>query len=329
VITLRYRIVDGTNLKVSAICMGGSHLSKENEEESLFSLLDTYTECGGNFIDTANIYGKWLPCGKSVSEINIGKWIRSRQNRSNLVIATKGGHPYIKAMHIPRLSKRDIAADMDESLGSLQTDCIDLYWLHRDDETMPVGEIIEYLNEFVREGKIRHFGCSNWKTNRICEARAYAQGRKLMGFAGNQMLWNLAKLNEDPFDDKTMIAMDAEMYAEHLATGMEAFPYTSQAGGFFEKLDEQDRVPLSDALKRAYFNEENFLRYKRIKTLAAELSVPSTAIVLAYLLSQPFTTIPIIGSGSTSHLKKSMRAGDMILKEDALKYLDGGQYDRK
>lgn len=309
--------------------MGGTQLCNENDDGSVCALLDSYIEHGGNFIDTANVYGKWLPGGKSVSEINIGKWMMNRKNRYNLIIATKGGHPNLETMHASRVLKKDVAADMEESMKSLQIDYIDFYWLHRDNEAIPAGEIIEYLNEFVREGKIRYFGCSNWKPARINEALAYAKQNKLLSFSGNQMLWNLAKLNDDPFDDKTMVAMDAETYSLHLTAGMTAIPYTSQAGGFFDKLDKQDSTYLSNALKKAYFNEENILRLERIKALGLEMSVSITQTVLAYLLSQPFTTIPILGCRNIHQLMESMKAVDLVLPADALSYLDGGLFHMK
>jgi aryl-alcohol dehydrogenase-like predicted oxidoreductase len=326
---MQYKVIGGTDLKVSSICMGSTHLSRENDAININALLDRYTELDGNFIDTANVYGKWLRSGKSISEINIGQWMKDRKNRNNLVIATKGGHPEFRAMHISRLSKKDVAADLDESLGSLQTDRIDLYWLHRDDANMPVGEIIEYLNGFVQDGKIRYFGCSNWKPARIAEAIDYARQKKLMGFVGNQMLWNLAKLNDDPFDDKTMVIMDAETYGLHRSTGLAAIPYTSQANGFFDKLDRLSLSPLNDTIKRAYLNEENIRRLHRIKTLGADLSATITEIVLSYLLSQPFTTIPIVGCSNPDQLAASMKAADRTISRDALAYLDGGQYEQK
>ena len=319
-----YRMIEGTDLKPSAICMGGGSFCIENGEEHSNNLLDTYAELGGNFIDTANVYGKWLSIGKSISEINIGKWMKERGNRSKLIIGTKGAHPDLKNTHIPRLSKNDVSADLDESLISLQTDYIDLYWLHRDDEKVPVGEILEYLNEFVRMGKIRYFGCSNWKPYRICEAIQYAKQNGLCCFAANQMLWNLAKINEDPFDDKTMVFMNEDCYKLHKETQLAAIPYTSQANGFFEKLDKQNDIPLKRELKRVFYNEENLKRLERIKLIAFELSKSITEIVLGYLISQPFTTIPVIGCSNVEQLECSLKAGDLILKEDMVNYLKVG-----
>lgn len=317
-----YKTIDKTDLEVSAICLGGGSLCVVGEELSC-NILDTYVGLGGIFIDTANIYGKWLPCGKNISEITIGKWMKKRGLRNKIIIGTKGGHPDLSDMSVGRLYKKDILSDLDESLMSLQTDYIDLYWLHRDDEKIPVDEIIEYLNDFVMMGKIRYFGCSNWKPHRIYEAFQYANRKGRRCFVANQMLWNLAKINKDPFDDKTLFFMDNDCYQLHKKMKFPAVPYSSQANGFFEKLDKQWNIPLKQELTRAYYNEENIKRLERIKILADQLSISITEIVLGYLISQPFTTIPIVGCRNLGQLRSSMKAGDLKLEEDSVKYLTG------
>jgi aryl-alcohol dehydrogenase-like predicted oxidoreductase len=222
------------------------------------------------------------------------------------------------------LSRDDVFTDLEESLQSLQTDYIDLYWLHRDDESMPVGEILEYLNEAVRAGKIRYFGCSNWKLYRIYEAMQYAGQHGIDCFVGNQLLWSLAKVNPDPFDDKTLVFMDDACYELHKETQLAAIPYTSQANGFFEKLDQEKDVPLKQQLKKVFYNDENIKRLERVKEIALDLSKSITEIVLGYLTSQPFTTIPVIGCSNADQLTRSLKAGDLILDDQTVKYLKDG-----
>ncbi len=187
---MRYVNIPGTSLKPSVICMGGGPLCAEDDEAGVFALLDTYYALGGNFIDSANIYGKWLPSGENTCDRNIGAWMRSRGVRDRLVVTSKGGHPELETMSISRLSKADVAADLDESLAALQCDTIDLYYLHRDDENVPVTAIIDYLNDFVRAGKIRYFGASNWRIERIQAAQQYAEQSGQQGFSANQVLWS-------------------------------------------------------------------------------------------------------------------------------------------
>lgn len=306
-----YKNITGTELDVSAICLGGGSFCLENGKEHSFELMDAFFEQGGNFIDTANVYGKWLPEGKNISEIVIGQWMKERNHRNQMVIATKGGCPNLDSMHIPRLSKKEVLRDLDESSRSLQTDVIDLYWLHRDDETLPVAAIIDYLNDFVKEGRIRYFGCSNWKLYRIKEAMNYAKKHQLKSFEGNQIMWSLAVPNEDAFDDKTMLSMNRDYYDYHVHHHFTAIPYSSQAGGFFEKERNASRIPLADGIKRIYLNQVNRTRANLVDRIANELSISITEVVLAYLMFQPFPTIPIIGCSSVEQLKKSLKAGEM------------------
>lgn len=318
-----YRDMPGTELNVSSVCMGGGPICVENDMEYCESLLDKYIDLGGNFIDTANIYGKWLPGGENSSERNIGAWMKERGNRHQLIIATKGGHPHLASMNIPRLSREEVAADLDESLRTLQTDYVDLYWLHRDDESLPAAYILEYLNDFVKEGKIRYFGCSNWKVERILEAARYEVRKGIKGFIGNQMMWNLAHPNKEAIGDKTMVCMDGKAMRLHNETNLAAVPYSSQANGFFDKLERQGAEALAEGVRKLYYNGENLKRYERVKKLAQELSRSVTEIVLGYLTSQPFTTIPIVGSRTVEQLEDSMSAGDLVLDGAMLRFLEG------
>lgn len=116
---------------------------------------------------------------------------------------------------VPRVSRKDILHDIDDSLKNLQVDYVDLYWLHHDDEKISVEEIIDTLVSLVREGKIRYFGCSNWNTARIREALDYSRKKKIPEFVGNQVMYNLAKYNQERLDQEIMFGMTSEMYALH------------------------------------------------------------------------------------------------------------------
>ena len=204
---MRYRTISSTGLEVSAICLGCGQYGSGVPAATAHDLLDRFAAAGGTFLDTANIYGKWLPERTSVSEIVIGDWMRARGNRGSVVVGTKGGHPHLESMHVPRLSPREIAQDLEESLRNLGTDSVDLYWLHRDDPGRPVAEIVEVLNGHVAEGKIRAFGCSNWSTQRMQEAHAYCLAHGVAGFVASQVLWNLAVPNASAFGFPGMVGM--------------------------------------------------------------------------------------------------------------------------
>jgi aryl-alcohol dehydrogenase-like predicted oxidoreductase len=220
-------------------------------------------------------------------------------------------------MHIPRMSDKEIASDIDASLQHLQTDTIDLYWLHRDDPSRPAGEIIEALNSHIKAGKLRFIGCSNWRAARIAEAQSYAMAHGLKGFSANQMMWSLAGINTANLPDKTLVAMDQELYAYHLSTGLAAIPFSSQAQGLFNKLAAGKLA----SIPKPYQAVDNEKRLSRILSLQAETGFSITQTGLAYLTSQPFTTVPIVGCKNMTQLKDSLSAGDVTLTAQQVRFL--------
>lgn len=307
--------IPDTSLDACPICLGTASIGKPLSEADSFALLDAYLDLGGNFLDSAKIYADWLPGEKSSSEKTLGKWMKTRNNRDRVIVATKGAHLDLET-RISRLARADIESDLAASLSHLQTDVIDLYWLHRDDVARPVAEIMETLATQVRAGKIRHVGCSNWTLPRIREAQDYARARGLPGFVGNQMKWSLAVPDPAADGDPTMVAMDGPTRAFHRATQLAAVPFSSQAGGWFQKRDKA-----GGPVPGAFATEANERRYHAVKAIAAETGLSLTQIVLGYLLSQPFPTFPIIGSHTREQLADCMRAADVRLTDEQVKRL--------
>src|SRR5579862_172666 len=156
--------IPATDLSVSSLCLGTGSYGTAISREDAFAMLDRFVELGGSFLDTANIYGNWVKdVERSISEKVIGAWMEERGCRSKVVVGTKGAHFDLATPAISRVSPAEIMKDLDESLASLRTDCIDLYWLHRDDPTRPVVEIIDVLDSAQSAGKIHWYGASNWK----------------------------------------------------------------------------------------------------------------------------------------------------------------------
>jgi aryl-alcohol dehydrogenase-like predicted oxidoreductase len=321
---MKYRNIAGIGLKPSTICLGTGAFGASVKEREAFALMDALLDGGGNFLDTAHIYSDWIPGERSRSEKLIGRWLRARGNRDAVVIGTKGGHPDLDNMRVPRLDPMQIVQDLEESLQYLQTDYIDLYWLHRDDPARPIAEIVETLEQQRRSGKIRSYGCSNWSVTRIEEARAYAQAHGLQGFVASQPMWSLAEPNEAGISDKTLTHMDEEGLAYHRRTGMAVIPYSSQAHGFFTKADTLGFDQVAKALLNKYGDAANRARLDIVRRLAAEHSTSVAQVVLAYLISQQFPAIPIVGCKTLEHLQESMGAADLSLSEEALRSLEGG-----
>ncbi|MDD3243783.1 MAG: aldo/keto reductase, partial [Eubacteriales bacterium] len=182
-------ILGASGLAVSRVCLGTAGYGAAIPQAAALAQLDTYRELGGNFLDTARCYNDWIPGERHRSEKTLGKWMKARNCRGEMVLSTKGGHPPFENMHAPRLAPQELDADLEGSLRDLQTDYIDLYFLHRDDERRSVGDILEHLERKVREGKILHYGCSNWRLPRVLEAAAYAAAHGLQGFCCDQIMW--------------------------------------------------------------------------------------------------------------------------------------------
>jgi len=319
---MRYVTIPKTNLNAACICFGTVNIGSAIDWETSFQMMDAYLAAGGNFIDTAKVYANWLPGERSISEKTIGRWLKTRGIRQEVILATKGAHPELGTIHISRLSRQEITSDLNSSLRNLQTDLIDLYWLHRDDPNHPVEDILAILNEQVKVGKIRYFGCSNWRRARIQAAQEYAQTHGLQGFSAVQNQWSLAKVNTEAMRDQTIVVMDEEIFNYHQQTGLAAIPFSSQANGYFNKKMEGKLDQMDSAVRRMYELPENELRYQRMLKFSKQSGFSITQIQLGYLLSQPFPVIPIIGPRTIGQLEDSLSAADVQLDHDQIKYLD-------
>lgn len=274
-----------TDLRVSEICLGADVFGSRFDRETAFGLLDRFRDAGGNFVDTANIYSRDFEAGYSRSERFLGDYLRSR-GKSALIVATKGAHPNPKTMHTPRISREELTRDIDESLCSLGLDCIDFYWLHRDDPSMPIGEIIELLEEFVRLGKIRFYGGSNYSRQRLLEADEYAKAHGLHGFSAVSNMWSPAVQNVPYFSDDTLVSFDDGDLGLFDSTGMAFVPYSSTARGWFSK---RAVCVVGGKLSSVYENPQNLALLERLKGTGK----PVQTALLEHIRSYPEQIIPI------------------------------------
>jgi aryl-alcohol dehydrogenase-like predicted oxidoreductase len=302
------RTLSGTGLTVSPLCLGGTSYGTTIPEPDTFALFDRYVALGGNFFDTARIYSDWVPGEKHRSERILGDWLQARGNRSRLVIATKGAHPFIESLHTSRTSAAEIRDDLEGSLRTLRTDVIDLYWLHRDEATRPVEHFVDLLNGFLREGKIRAFGGSNWSAARLHAANAYAQRSGQQGFAASQPLWCLGSAQARPPADQGLVRFDRASYDFHRATGLAVVPYTSQAKGFYTKLTLPPEMRPADLAQNEYHTPPNLAAAAVAGRIARHRGVNVSAIVLAYLWSRPFPVVPIVGCRTPAQLEDCLAA---------------------
>lgn len=327
---MKPRRIPGTDIEVGAICLGTADFGSRIDETQAFALLDHFTEAGGNFLDTASFYGRWLSGGENASERIIGRWLRSRGRIGRVQVGTKGGHPEFSPGFetrplVHRMTAKAIAQDLDDSLRALGTETIDLYWLHYDDPSRPVAELIGILEDERRAGRLRAYGCCNWAPDRLAEAQTYCTAHGLRGFAANQLLWNLATPNRAAFWVEGMQGMDDAMRRIHVETGLACMPYSAQAEGFFDKALQPgfEEDPRYAVLRAKYMNSDTKHRIARVRRFSAETGRPPTQIALACLIAQPFVTVPIVGARTPEQLAISLGAADLTLDSYDLAFLAG------
>lgn len=291
-----------------------------NDDEAGFALLDAVVACGGNTIDTAHIYGR------GEAEKRVGRWMASRGNRDELVIITKGAHP---AGDVVRVTPEYLTSDLHESLERLGVDYVEIYMLHRDDTSVPVGPLVEVLNEHHKAGKIGAFGGSNWSHERIQEATQYAADHGLVPFTFSSPNFSLAEQIKSPWPGCLTIAGSegAEARAFYHANQMPLFTWSSLAGGFFSgrlnrsNLDEFTTY-LDKLAVEVYANDANFERLSRAERLGQQKGLNIPQVALAYVTSQPLNIYAVVGSRDGEEFAANVAALETTLTPHELAWLD-------
>ena len=309
---MKYQQVPDMAREASVIVLGCAWFGTAISEDESLALLDAFVEHGGNFLDTAHGYRQ--------SETTLGKWL-ARRRRTDALVATKGGGSGMR--------RDSVRSQMDESLDRLQTDHVDFYWLHGDDPAVPVAEIIDWMNEFVDEGRTPAFGCSNWRANRIREATAHAASGGKRGFSASQIGWSVGRINEAVRPTSGQMFMDDETYAFHCETGLAQVGYSAQAGGFFgPKYAPAGPPPGLEAnpnIIKYFASEANYARRAVAEKLAAEKGCSVNQIALAYLTNQTaFPGFAIAGAGTLDYLADACGAGDVVLTGEEVAALGCG-----
>lgn len=293
--------------KSSRILLGTAYFGDGISEETAFSMMDKYREMGGTHIDTARLYAD------GVAEEIVGKWVRERK-ANEMLISTKGGYYDNDKGEAPRISEKEIRSDLEKSLSALGFDSVDFYWLHRDDETVPVENIILFMNRLVQEGKIKRFGASNWTAERIKEANQFAKENGLLGFSASQMRFNPAYcIYERPW----LVGMDKVSFAQYKEMNLPVVAYSSQAKGFFSKMAEKGESALSEKAKKRYLCEENLKRLAVMQDLAKTYHCSVAAIISsAFSAFSAPEVFPIIGGSNLAQIEDSMRGGEVDIPQN-------------
>lgn len=299
--------IEGLRLRCSKLILGSTMLANEQLEAS-YALLDAYVAVGGNMIDTAHVYG-------ASGAIALGQWMIERANRDRMLIIGKGAHLDHRG---PRVNRMAIEQDLLISLERMQLDYVDLYMLHRDDETVEVASVMEWLQEQLEAGRCHAIGASNWTTARIEAANDYARQHGLTPFACSSPNLSLAVPNEPRWEG--CVSVNEEDAAWYTRTQLPLLSWSSQAGGFFTGRYSADQQDDADAV-RVYYSDTNWERYARAKQLAESKGTDANAIALAYVLQQPFPTGALIGPYQVSELLSSYRALQIALTPEEMAWL--------
>ncbi len=313
-----YANIPGSTKKVSRIVFGTATKAIMSNQGG-FEELDMAFANGITAFDTARAYQK--------AESVLGEWMKQRNNREEIFLIGKGGHPSLFAR---RINEKAIRKDLETSLRLLGTDYIDLYLLHRDDERVPVAKIVELFNALIQEGKVKAYGGSNWTAKRIEAANEYAKGHGLIGMVASSPHYSLAHQIVDPFHNGLITITGKEnrdQVAYYQKTQLAVMAFFSLSHGFFSgrlKASEKEKAKqvLDHIAMKSYGYEENFERLARAEKLAKKYHVTPNQIALRYIFGQKMNMFAVLSTGSEKHLKEDIEALNIPLTEEDAEYLN-------
>lgn len=305
--------IQHTDLEIAPISFGGNVFGWTLNEQESFEILDKFIGAGFNFIDTADTYAWWLNGKGGQSEEIIGKWLKSRSNRNNVVIATKVGSETKE--HGFDISKKHILKSADESLQRLGVDHIDLYYTHFDDHATPAEETLSAYEELIKAGKIRYIAASNLSPARLSESFAVAEKNGLPKYVALQPHYNLVERSTFETDYTPLV----EQY------NLSVFPYYSLASGFltgkYRTEEDFGKTARGGGIKK-YFDGKGKAVLNALDTVAEKHDVKQATVALAWLLANPLITAPIVSATSESQLETLFAAPELKLDADDLGLLN-------
>jgi len=278
--------------------MGGAATKAES-----IGVLDAYAAHGGNFIDSADMYSEWVPGNSGHdSEAIIGEWMKSKGNRDQMVIATKVS----KLSTRPGLSAANIKAAVDESLAALQTDYIDVYYAHSDDETVPLTETLQAFTDLINSGKVRYIAASNYTGARLQEALDLSAANGLAKYTGLQNLYNLLDRNEYESDVAAVVKKN----------GLWGAPFYGLAKGFLSgKYAPGVKIEGSARDTTVYQNDRGWAVIDALRDIAKSHGASVSAVSLAWLRAQTGVTTPIASARNAAQLEEIVQVVELTSDE--------------
>jgi aryl-alcohol dehydrogenase-like predicted oxidoreductase len=294
-----------TDLVVHPLCLGSNIFGSNADEAQSHAVMDAYSSHAGNFIDTADMYNQWVEGHVGgESESVIGSWMKKRNNRQSMVIATKVS----KMDTRPGLSAKNIFAACEESLNRLQTDYIDLYYSHSDDETVSLEETLGAYAQLVAQGKVRYIAASNFTPARLRESIKYSEDNNIPAYVAVQDLYNLV-------DRKTY---EGEMSQAVADLGISNIPFYGIARGFLSGkyrpgVTEVDSKRAAGA--REYATDKNYAVITTMDEVAKNHNVSLSAVALAWLRAQPSVSVPIASARTVEQVKEIVQVVELSVGE--------------
>ena len=307
------RKLGNSGIEVRPLMFGGNIFGWTVDEAQSFKILDAFAGAGFNFIDTADVYSRFAPGNQGgESETILGKWFRARGNRSKIILATKVGlemGPDKKG-----LARDYILRAVEDSLRRLQTDYIDLYQSHRDDEATPVEETLEAFAKLVSEGNVRVIGASNYSAERLEKSLEASKQHGYPRYETLQPLYNLCDRAE----------YEQKLEPVCLRNDLGVIPYFSLAAGFLtgKYRSEADVQGARARIVGKYVNERGLRILKALDEIAKEKNVKPATIALAWLMARPGITSPIASATSVDQLNDLVAATTLKLEAAAIHMLD-------
>lgn len=303
-----------TGLQIAPINFGGNVFGWTLDEKKSFEILDAFVAAGFNFIDTADTYSFWVPGNKGgESESIIGKWMKERGNRKDIVLATKVG--FQNNERPADISGQNILKTVDESLQRLQTDYIDLYYTHTDDGKTPIEETMDAHAQVVKAGKVRHIGASNLSVENLAASMEYAKKSGIPAYEVYQPHYNLIERQE--FETNYLPLISKYELA--------VLPYYSLASGFltgkYRSTDDLGKSPRGGGAGQ-YLNEKGLGILAALDTVSAKHNTKPATIALAWLLRQPSIAAPIVSATSIEQLDVLTQAPEIALDSSDLEILN-------
>jgi aryl-alcohol dehydrogenase-like predicted oxidoreductase len=313
---VEYRSLGLTDLHVSPLCLGSMQFGWTADENEARRVLSASFEAGVNFIDTADVYSRWVEANPGgVAEEIIGRWWkRAHIARDKIILATKvranmGGGPQDEG-----LSRTHIVQAIEHSLHRLQTDYVDLYQAHSPDEKTPIEETLRAFDDLIGQGKVRYLGASNYRAWQLMQALWTSDQKHMRRFDCLQPHYNLVHRAE----------FERELAEVCRKYSIGVIPYSPLGGGFLSGKYRPGRIPPSARAGRVkrYFNKRNWTLLDKLRELARHKRASPSRIALAWLLANPLITSPIIGPNSLAQLKDNLGAIDVHLTAEEKADLD-------